>query len=268
MVPGLAGMAEVPYGQFLFYNAAGGLLWGTGFVLLGYFAGAAWKRVAADASWVGLILLILVFVGLIVARILRSIREHGERLPDRLARAAPVAWARARFPTRSAWLARRIDTRSPSGFGLSVVILAGAVCSWIFIGLTQDVFAHEEAVLSDPGFTRFVVDHRVAWATTFMRPLVNPASQSQASTYDGTPLRASFYFTSIYIDGDTLNQKAWRTAYADGHEPVDAPDREAAQQRADQVVHVAVDCPVTWGPWREPCAPRPWPSDAPRALWR
>src|SRR5438445_569711 len=53
MVPGLAGMAKVPYGQFLFYNAAGGLLWGTGFVLLGYFAGAAWKRVAADASWVG-----------------------------------------------------------------------------------------------------------------------------------------------------------------------------------------------------------------------
>jgi membrane protein DedA with SNARE-associated domain/membrane-associated phospholipid phosphatase len=171
MVPGLAGMAEVPYGQFLFYNAAGGLLWGTGFVLLGYFAGAAWKRVAADASWVGLTLLALVFVGLIVGRVVRNVREQGERLPDRLARAAPVAWARGRFPKRSAWLARRIDTRSPSGFNLSVVILAGAVCSWIFIGLTQDVFAHEEAVLSDPGFTRFVVDHRVAWATTFMKDI-------------------------------------------------------------------------------------------------
>ena len=169
MVPGLAGMAEVPYGQFLIYNAAGGLLWGTGFVLLGYFAGAAWRRVAADASTVGLSLLVLVIVGLVVGRVLRNIRERGERLSDCVARAGPVAWARGRFPGPSAWLARRIDTGSPWGFGLSVVVLAGGLCGWIFIALTQDVFAHEEAVLTDPGVTRFVVDHRVAWATALMK---------------------------------------------------------------------------------------------------
>src|SRR5438093_4775872 len=94
MVPGLAGMAEIPYGRFAFFNAAGGLLWGTGFVLLGYFAGAAWQRVAADASQVGLALLVLLLVGLVVGRVLRNVREHGERLPDRLARIAPVAWVR------------------------------------------------------------------------------------------------------------------------------------------------------------------------------
>ncbi len=169
MIPGLAGMAEIPYGQFAFYNAAGGLLWGTAFVLLGYFAGAAWQRVAADASRVGLALLVLVLVGLVIGRVLRNIREHGERLTDRLAGVAAVAWVRRRFPFQSAWLARRIDTGSPWGFGLSVVVLAGAVCGWIFISLTQDVFAHEEAVLSDPGVTRFVVDHRVAWATALMK---------------------------------------------------------------------------------------------------
>src|SRR2546425_6694061 len=83
MVPGLAGMAEVPYGRFAIYNAAGGLLWGTGFALLGYFAGAAWHRVAADASKVGLALLVLVLVGLVTGRLVRNVREHGERLPDR-----------------------------------------------------------------------------------------------------------------------------------------------------------------------------------------
>jgi len=169
MVPGLAGMAEIPYGRFAFYNAAGGLLWGTGFVLLGYFAGAAWQRVAADASKVGLTLLFLVLVGLVAGRVLRNVREHGERLPDRLARVAPVAWARDRFPRRCAWLARRIDTSTPRGFGLSVLVVAGAACGWIFIGLTQDVFAHEEAVLTDPSVTRFVVDHRVTWATALMK---------------------------------------------------------------------------------------------------
>jgi len=38
MVPGLAGMANMPYGEFALYNAAGGLLWATAHVLLGYFA--------------------------------------------------------------------------------------------------------------------------------------------------------------------------------------------------------------------------------------
>jgi undecaprenyl-diphosphatase len=82
MVPGLAGMAEVPYGRFAFYNAAGGVVWGTGFVLLGYVAGAAWHRVAGFASEAGLGILVLVFVGLLSSRILRNVRERGERLPD------------------------------------------------------------------------------------------------------------------------------------------------------------------------------------------
>jgi membrane protein DedA with SNARE-associated domain/membrane-associated phospholipid phosphatase len=169
MVPGLAGMAELPYGRFAFYNAAGGLLWGTGFVLLGYFAGAAWHRVAADASKVGLGMLVVVLCGLVAGRVVRNVREHGERLPDRLARLAPVAWARTRFPRYAAWLAGRIDTDRSTGFLLSVVVVAGAVCAWIFIGLTQDVVAREEAVLTDPSVTRFLVDHRVAWATELMK---------------------------------------------------------------------------------------------------
>ncbi|MEA2521683.1 MAG: hypothetical protein QOI81_1329, partial [Actinomycetota bacterium] len=169
MVPGLAGMAEVPYGQFALFNAAGGLLWGMGFVLLGYLAGAAWQRVAADASKVGLVLLVLVLVGLVLGRVLRGVREHGDQLPDRLARIAPAAWARARFPRQSAWLARRIDTGSPRGFILSLAVVAGVICGWVFVGLTQDVIVREEAVLSDPGFTRFVVDHRTAWATGLMK---------------------------------------------------------------------------------------------------
>jgi membrane-associated phospholipid phosphatase len=169
MVPGLAGMAEIPYGKFAFYNAAGGLLWGTGFVLLGYLAGAAWQRVAADASKVGLALLVLVLVGLVVGRVLRNVRRHGEPLPDRLARSVPVAWAHARFPRQCAWLSRRIDKESPRGFALSVAVVSDAVCLWVFIGLAQDVIAREEAVLTDPSVTRFVVDHRVAWATGIMK---------------------------------------------------------------------------------------------------
>jgi membrane protein DedA with SNARE-associated domain len=41
----LAGINEMPFGQFFFYNALGGITWGVTFGLVGYFAGSA----AADA---------------------------------------------------------------------------------------------------------------------------------------------------------------------------------------------------------------------------
>lgn len=45
VVPGLAGMSGLQYRRFLLANAAGGLCWGVGYTLLGYFAGNAYKRV-------------------------------------------------------------------------------------------------------------------------------------------------------------------------------------------------------------------------------
>jgi membrane protein DedA with SNARE-associated domain/membrane-associated phospholipid phosphatase len=169
MVPGLAGMSGMPYGAFALFNVLGGVLWGTAFVLLGYFAGSAWERAAGDASKIGLGLLLLVLAALVGGRLLRGLREGGEPLPERLAAVAPVAWVRGRMPRGSSWLARRVDTGSPRGFAWSVVVLAGAICGWVFVGLTQDVLAHEEAVLSDPEVMRFVVAHRAAWATAMMR---------------------------------------------------------------------------------------------------
>ena len=45
VMPFLAGTAEMRYPRFLAYNAAGGVCWGTGFVLLGYLAGDSYKAV-------------------------------------------------------------------------------------------------------------------------------------------------------------------------------------------------------------------------------
>ena len=55
LVPGLAGMSKVRYPSFLAYNVAGGVLWGSGFVILGYVAGASYARVEQVASRAGLV---------------------------------------------------------------------------------------------------------------------------------------------------------------------------------------------------------------------
>jgi len=171
MVPGLAGMAEMPYGEFFAYNVAGGVIWGTGFVLLGYYAGAAWDRVAADASRVGLALLVVILAGLVLTKVSRSVRDSEQRLVDRLAGVRAVAWLRSRYPGTAAWLARRVDLSTPGGLLTTSIVVGGAVCVWVFLGLAHDVAAHEEAVLTDPGVTAWFVAHREAWATTLMQAM-------------------------------------------------------------------------------------------------
>ena len=60
VMPGLAGMSKMHYRRFFVANAAGGLVWGIGFTLLGYLAGSALAKVEHYASVGGLILLALV----------------------------------------------------------------------------------------------------------------------------------------------------------------------------------------------------------------
>jgi membrane protein DedA with SNARE-associated domain len=45
VTPGLAGTIQMPYRKFVAWNAAGGVLWGVGFTLLGYFAGASYVAI-------------------------------------------------------------------------------------------------------------------------------------------------------------------------------------------------------------------------------
>jgi membrane protein DedA with SNARE-associated domain len=50
VMPGLAGLSQMHYRLFLPWNALGGLAWGVGFCLLGYFAGNSYERVASQVG--------------------------------------------------------------------------------------------------------------------------------------------------------------------------------------------------------------------------
>ena len=51
VVPGLAGLSEMRYRTFLLANAAGALVWGVTFTLIGYAVGNAYRRAEQVASW-------------------------------------------------------------------------------------------------------------------------------------------------------------------------------------------------------------------------
>jgi membrane-associated protein len=79
VMPGLAGTARMPYRRFLVFNAAGGLVWGAGFTLLGYAAGASYHKVehyAGRASEAILALVLVVVVALVVRHRRRARAEE------------------------------------------------------------------------------------------------------------------------------------------------------------------------------------------------
>jgi membrane protein DedA with SNARE-associated domain len=66
VMPGLAGMSRLPYRRFLLANASGGVLWGIGYTLLGYFAGTALSSIERVSGWVGIGILVIV-IGVVVS---------------------------------------------------------------------------------------------------------------------------------------------------------------------------------------------------------
>jgi membrane-associated protein len=90
VMPALAGTARMRYRRFLAFNAAGGLVWGVGFVVLGYVTGKSYKAVEKSAGRVAaLVVLGLVLVALVVWRI-RAHRAETvrENFPDDTMRAS------------------------------------------------------------------------------------------------------------------------------------------------------------------------------------
>lgn len=78
IVPGLAGLSSMSFRSFMIANVSGAVLWGVGYSLLGYFAGAALVHVERVASGAGLGVLILVAAILIWRHVVRKRNEKTE----------------------------------------------------------------------------------------------------------------------------------------------------------------------------------------------
>lgn len=74
LVPFFAGAVRLRYLHFLKWNIAGGLLWATGSVLLGYLAGESWRVVE---HWIGRGALLAVAAVIAAVLIFRFVRQRG-----------------------------------------------------------------------------------------------------------------------------------------------------------------------------------------------
>jgi membrane protein DedA with SNARE-associated domain len=73
LMPALVGSSRMPYPKFLVFNVLGGVVWGAGFTLGGFFLGEAFERFA---QYVGRSMAIVIAVLLTAALVVWTIRRH------------------------------------------------------------------------------------------------------------------------------------------------------------------------------------------------
>jgi membrane-associated protein len=95
LVPGLAGIARMPYRTFLTWNVIGGVIWACGAATLGYVAGNGYKKVEHQISFASYIILGLVALAVLVL-VVRHLRRRS--VARRTAAAAGDSIEEAREP--------------------------------------------------------------------------------------------------------------------------------------------------------------------------
>jgi undecaprenyl-diphosphatase len=168
LIPGLAGMSGMPYRTFATSNAAGGTLWATGFVLVGYLGGSSYRHVESVAKRASLLLLLLVVVVGSTVWVARWVAGHPERtraLAERVSNLPAIAAVRGRYRRQLDFLARRLAPRSALGLSLTVSLVLIGLAGWAFGAVVQDVIAGESLKPLDRPVLRFLVAHREPWLT-------------------------------------------------------------------------------------------------------
>lgn len=172
LVPAVAGSAGMPYRAFLPANVAGGILWASAFILLGYVFGGSWKAVEHWAGRASLVLLLLVGLGVAIALGTRWVRDHAGEISSRwrtLIDRPRVVRLRRRYQMQIDFLVRRIDRRSVMGLRLTVSLLLVVSATWAFGALLEDVLSNNELALVDRPTLDFMSSHRAAGVTDALR---------------------------------------------------------------------------------------------------
>lgn len=172
LVPCLAGMGRMPYRRFLLWNALGGLSWASTVVLVGYAAGAQYKRAERLFGQASLLAGAAAVVGLALVVAARAVARHpgGWRtLLVRLGAVPPLPAVRLRFAPQLAFLARRLDPGQALGLTFTVGLVVATVAGSAFSVVLEDVLDGDGVAGLDQPVLRFFAARRDGEATDIAR---------------------------------------------------------------------------------------------------
>lgn len=171
LAPFIAGSSRMHYSRFLFYNAAGAILWSTTFVLLGYFMGASWQvaerwmgRAGAIVGGILLLVLAPVWLWYWLVRHEADLKRRWQafRVDPRV-----VAFRR-RFAPQIEFLQARLSPQGYLGLHLTIGTLFLIGATWLFGGIAEDVVTGDPLTVIDKQVATWFYDHTTPAITAVM----------------------------------------------------------------------------------------------------
>lgn len=163
LTPRLAGMSNLPYRQFVCWDAVGVLGYIAPAVLLGYFAGRSYataSKVLGSATSAVLILLVVIIGLVLIGRYLGRHPAPVTAFVTRVLQWPPLRFIGRYYATRFRWLSRRVGVTG----ALALNVLGGAALLFLVgYGLTWTVDAiirHSGLPLVDPRIATWIATHR------------------------------------------------------------------------------------------------------------
>lgn len=172
LVPAIAGSAGIPYARFFVFNAAGGIIWACGFVLLGAAAGSSYQVVERWAGRAAAVLAGIVILAIALSLATRWVRDHREVLERwwrRFLNRPLIIRLRSRYGTQIDFVKARLDPAQGAGLFLTIGLVVAAITSWAFGAILEDVLGGNELALVDRPVIRFLALHRDAGLTAVMK---------------------------------------------------------------------------------------------------
>ena len=152
----LAGVGRMPYGRFMFFNAAGGITWAVIFGVLGYAFGRNLPRLERYVGQVSLALVLLAALAVLVMLALRWFRDNRERIAASIAThwqavTESPRWLRfrERHPRLWEFVAARFARGEYLGLHLTIGLVISVAALWLFGGVTEDVIHHDPLTAVD-----------------------------------------------------------------------------------------------------------------------
>jgi undecaprenyl-diphosphatase len=167
-VPGLAGIAEMPYPTFLLYNVLGGAVWSAAMATIGYLAGTGFRRVEHILGRASLILAGIVVTVLLVVWAARWVARNPERVRAWWARqrARPVV---RQIAGVTSFLVARFRPGQAFGLGLTIGAITAIAIGTAFGTILHDVASRQDIFHVDVPILNIMIRHTQSTFTISMK---------------------------------------------------------------------------------------------------
>jgi membrane protein DedA with SNARE-associated domain/membrane-associated phospholipid phosphatase len=173
--PFAAGIANMPYHKFFFFNAPGGIIWSITFLLIGYYFGQSWQLIEKWSGKAGLFLCLLILVVILFVYLYRIISRRKVEITQwfkHYARALnslfQIKEFQNRYPGLAEFLRERISPRLYLFLHLTTGFILSAAFVWVFGKFIANVLNGNPFIFLDRWVQSQILYFRTPLVTSFM----------------------------------------------------------------------------------------------------